>query len=217
MTRSLFDDPLFRVSEALVGFAQARRRYRRIDAQLSQTVRVFESIIGPPKSASQRRLVFETLVAGKFMAGITEDDKDLNRCAIPLTEALWWARSVDEGVEELVGTGYTAARDADANGRCLLGMQHARNRSGHQRALAVEKLEHEVTLLIAGVKRFRVIWRPESDLPPGRASRRLEAAYKEHLQGRPVMARLDSARTWFKTAWLSWPSELREMSWPRNC
>jgi hypothetical protein len=60
---------------------------------------------------------------------------------IPLTEALWWAVSVDEGFTDLDGAGYEQDRDQDTRGQVFRGLRYARNRCGHQRAIVAELKE----------------------------------------------------------------------------
>src|SRR4051794_4365967 len=47
----------------------------------------------------------------------------------PLAEAVWWAICVDEELER--GAGYRARRNADADGKRLVGLRYVRSALGH--------------------------------------------------------------------------------------
>lgn len=125
---------------------------------------------------------------------------------VPLTEALWWAVSVDEGFAALAGPSgkYRDTRNEDPSGRVLRPLKFARNRSGHQRALVAAEdalrlpFHFPVTLGVV----FR--WRPSTALPPvPRKYRKQDFAdrqkeYDEILAGRPAHEALESATKWFE-------------------
>jgi hypothetical protein len=128
---------------------------------------------------------------------------------VPLTEALWWAVSADDGFDDLARRGrgyrpnvgnYRAARDKDQFGRVLRGLRYARDRCGHQRALvAVEdglRLPFALPAVLGGF--FR--WRSSDQLPPSDAKFRsggLRLDYDNLLAGRPASEALESAAKWF--------------------
>lgn len=128
---------------------------------------------------------------------------------VPLCEALWWTVSADDGFTELsdgtqnyyaTPTAYQNARDADPNGKIMLGLIYARNRCGHQRAIATT-----VTLPTPGSPIPMVlgpvfIWLPSSQLPPpdpAHPNTALRQAYDTQLAGRPVEASIGSIKRWF--------------------
>jgi hypothetical protein len=123
---------------------------------------------------------------------------------IPLTEALWWACSVDEGFEDLDGTGYKTDRDQDTRGRVLRGLRYARNRCGHQRAMIVERSyghTFPVTFPLTYTPFFT--WRPLNELPPPDPKFRDQEgkdAYRKSLARKPAADTLDYTAQWFATA-----------------
>jgi hypothetical protein len=128
---------------------------------------------------------------------------------VPLAEALWWAVTVDVGFEELSGSGkryrpnlanYQQARDGNQAGRALLGLRYARDRCGHQRALAAveDGLSLPTTFPNALGERFR--WRRSSELPPPDPkfpSVKLQPYYDNILAGKPASMTLAWAAEWF--------------------
>jgi hypothetical protein len=127
---------------------------------------------------------------------------------VPLSEALWWTVSTDEGFTDLaqLPNGYRAnprysdARDSDQFGRVLRGLRYARNRCGHQRALvAVEKgLSVPFSVPFTLGEFFR--WRPSSELPAPDAKfsdDKGRQIYDTLLAGRPASQALDSTARWF--------------------
>jgi hypothetical protein len=135
---------------------------------------------------------------------------------VPLTEALWWTVSADDGFAELADSGaiatwpsksdYHAARNADTSGRVLAGLRYARDRCGHQLALiAVEDgLRFPFRLPNATGQAFR--WRPSAQIPqprePGRQNQaqRWRPSYDSLLAGRPAAMAVESAANWFASA-----------------
>jgi hypothetical protein len=146
--------------------------------------------------------------SGRFLAaatpGASSDD-----VFVPLTEALWWAVSVDDGFEDLAAnTGgyrpnlgdYKNARGNDPSGRVLLALRYARDRCGHQRALVVAENGLRVPFTLPAVVGEYFRWRPSGQLPPAPAqfqSGRLLPAFDSLLAGQPAERALGSAATWF--------------------
>lgn len=128
---------------------------------------------------------------------------------IPLSEALWWAVTADDGFDDLARTGkghrsnpgeYRTARSKDPHGRVLNGLRYARDRCGHQRALVA--MEQDLTLPFAPPvtlgKFFR--WRRSDQLPPADQkfrSKNLQPEYDRLLAGRLASESLESAAKWF--------------------
>ena len=125
-----------------------------------------------------------------------------------LTEALWWTTAVDEGFEDLDGDGYKSEREAEWLGRHLVGLRHARNQAGHQRAFMVRSeggLTFPVTFPLT-IPPMRVVWRPVEELPPpspdhdGKIAKARREQYATLLVGRPVAESLNHAAAWFAHA-----------------
>jgi hypothetical protein len=133
---------------------------------------------------------------------------------VPLTEALWWAVSLDCGFEDLAGQGlgwpnlgaYRDARRNDKSGRVLVGLRFARDRCGHQLALAVleDGLRAPLRFPITTGCLFR--WRPSDQLPLPAAqnlrdqAERIRPEYDTWLAGRPAAITVESAAKWFAHA-----------------
>lgn len=135
---------------------------------------------------------------------------------IPLAEALWWARSVDEGFEKIDGSAYKGGRDADPQGRVMQGLRLARNRSGHQRALTIVRQEGLTYPLTYPMRYFDIVWRPLAEIPSGdRADLRGESHYTRYLESRSAGGTLDSAAGWFAHASNRPESKARpDVPWP---
>jgi len=127
----------------------------------------------------------------------------------PLSEALWWVVTVDDGFGDLAGTragyrpnlgDYQTARSKDRCGQVLNGLRYARDRCGHQRALvaAEEGLSLPFTLPVVLGEFFR--WRRSDQLPPpdrNFRSKELRPDYDRLLAGRPASESLESAAKWY--------------------
>jgi hypothetical protein len=128
---------------------------------------------------------------------------------IPLSEALWWTVTVDDGFESLAANGhgyrhnrgeYRHARDSDIDGRVLRALRYARDRCGHQRALVAGVKLPTLPMTLPAVLGPVFCWRPSADLPapdPRFNSADLQGEYDRLLTGRPAAAALGSARRWF--------------------
>jgi hypothetical protein len=128
---------------------------------------------------------------------------------IPLSEALWWAVTADDGFEDLARNGegshpnvgaYRSAKSKDPHGRVLSGLRYARDRCGHQRApVAVEQdLTLPFTLPVTLGKFFR--WRQSDQLPTADRkfrSNELQPDFDRLLAGRLASEFLESAAKWF--------------------
>lgn len=123
----------------------------------------------------------------------TKDPSDL---FVPITETLWWARAVDENLQNR--DGYSRSRATDDSGRVMVAIRFARNRAGHTLA---PLLRHDgVSLPLSLPMRMGGgwLWAPIDELPlsperPDRAGRR---AYAECLAGQPVVGTLQSVAQW---------------------
>lgn len=130
---------------------------------------------------------------------------------ISLSEALWWAVSVDDGFEDLARNDqsyrpnlgdYRTARNNDREGQVLRALRYARDRCGHQRALVTSAWSPIVAALIPkGDALFSICWRTSADLPspdPRFDSETLRAEYDRLLGGWPADEALWAAKIWFK-------------------
>lgn len=143
---------------------------------------------------------------GRFLAALAVPSASAEQVFVPLTEALWWTVSVDEGFEEgasNLGT-FRSTRNSDADGRVLLGLRYVRDRCSHQRALAAEP-GGGLSFPISFPMKFRpwtFRWRPVTELPPPNPkfnNPKLEAQYTAHLVGESAADSLDAAARWFET------------------
>lgn len=128
---------------------------------------------------------------------------------VPLSEALWWAVSVDDGFESLAATGqgyrpnlgdYRNIRDSDQAGQVVRALRYARDRCGHQRALVAGVRLPTPPMTIPAFLGPVFCWRPSADLPPpdpGFLSEALQKDYDRLLAGRLAAAALGSAEAWF--------------------
>jgi hypothetical protein len=128
---------------------------------------------------------------------------------IPLSEALWWTVTVNDGFESLADNGpdyrpnrddYRNARDSDADGQALRALRYARDRCGHQRALVAGVKLPTLPATIPMVLGPVFCWRPSADLPSPDLrfnSPALQGEYDKLLAGRPAAGALGSARRWF--------------------
>jgi hypothetical protein len=128
-----------------------------------------------------------------------------------LSEALWWAVSVDDGFEDLARNDpgyrpnvedYQAARNSDEAGQFLRALRYARNRCGHQRALVTSAWSPIVAALIPKSDRlFSISWRASADLPPADPrfeNKTLRAEYDRLVAGWSADEALLMAKYWFK-------------------
>jgi hypothetical protein len=128
---------------------------------------------------------------------------------VPLSEALWWAVSADDGFEDLARSGrgyrpnvgnYREARGKDQFGRVLRGLRYARDRCGHQRALIAVEDGLRLPFVLPAVLGELFRWRPSDQLPPPDPRFRSEGLRPDHdslLSGRPASEALESAAKWF--------------------
>jgi hypothetical protein len=128
---------------------------------------------------------------------------------VPLCEALWWTASVDDGLMELSDSShnyyatpadYQNARDADPNGQIMLGVIYARNRCGHQRAIATTVRLPTPGSPIPMVLGAVFTWLPASQLPPpdpAHPNTALRQVYDTRLAGQPVEASIGAVKRWF--------------------
>lgn len=122
---------------------------------------------------------------------------------IPLAESLWWAVSVDEGFARIDGPDYGTERDADTSGRIFRGLKYARNRCGHQRALAIKEQGLALPARLPFTLGVYFRWRPLADLPPADPAfrdARGARTYEEWLAGRPATRTLEAMAQWFAHA-----------------
>jgi hypothetical protein len=142
--------------------------------------------------------------------GVTPDPDEL---IIPLSECVWWARSVDEGLEQLDGPTYVADRDSCVQGEHVRGIRFARNRT-HDRALTTRKRKGLSFPLTFPLAFEEIVWRPVGELPPPKKpDPKSEAAYVAHLEGRQVLGTLNVVEDWFTLALNRPTSSLGLASW----
>lgn len=116
-------------------------------------------------------------------------------------EALFWAIVCDEGYESLLDrTKYRRARNADSDGRVMLGIRWARNRMTHQRALVIRKhygAELDSMILDKAVldTRDHMLWASAESVPQGSDDFGRDV-YVERLQGKPVEESIKACRRW---------------------
>lgn len=130
---------------------------------------------------------------------------------VPLAEALWWIVSLDDGFEKLAseGTGWTTkeayreARNNDTSGRVLVGLRYARDRCGHQLAMASLEDGLRPPFRFPNTPGTFFRWRPSGQLPqPAESTRheqadRIRSKYDLWLAGRPVEMTVNAAAEWF--------------------
>jgi hypothetical protein len=128
---------------------------------------------------------------------------------IPLSEALWWTVTVDDGFEDLAANdpayrpnlgNYRNARNSDADGQVLRPLRYARDRCGHQRALIAGVSVPTIPMTIPAFLGPVFCWRPSADLPPPDprfSSEDLQREYDKLLAGQPAAAALGSTMRWF--------------------
>ncbi|KIH97629.1 hypothetical protein LP52_18155 [Streptomonospora alba] len=116
---------------------------------------------------------------------------------VPVTEALWWAISVDEEYRKEYADWYKSRRDQDRDGRLMLGVRYARNRCGHQRAIAINRHNGMAWPAHWPSRWGAVTWKQE--LPPADNPNQEHGkdVYWEHLAGRDVGNTLVAVENWF--------------------
>lgn len=139
----------------------------------------------------------------RFQQATQQPNARAEACFVPITEALWWAVSLDEGYEKLQGKAYKDDRAQDVRGMKLLGVRYARNRGGHQRALVVEHHKGGLTvpirvpIVIPGPS-FR--WCAVDKLPPADPGFEFpngRKSYEDHLAGVRASETLAEGADWF--------------------
>ncbi|RKS76502.1 hypothetical protein BZB76_1858 [Actinomadura pelletieri DSM 43383] len=141
----------------------------------------------------------------RFLAASTIRNALAVKVFVPLTEALWWTVTVDDGFEARVANlgAFRQARNADTDGKTVRGLRWVRNRCGHQRALAADYgggISYPRSLPKA-FPAWTFRWRPVAELPSPPSSvndKALEAEYVQHLAGQPAAETLDAAARWFE-------------------
>lgn len=118
----------------------------------------------------------------------------------PLTEAAWWAVSVDDGLE--ARDGYRKVRNSTPTGRTVVGLRYARNVLGHHRAFIAEPsagltVPYTIPYTITVVPR----WLGTHSLPEmGNQGLWAEPYYTDRLARRAVLETLAEAAEWFAAA-----------------
>ncbi|GAA4010689.1 hypothetical protein GCM10022247_36150 [Allokutzneria multivorans] len=163
-----------------------------------------------PRSEDERylRLALRALDAAAQRLALQRHDVEQAYAAVG--EVLFWARSRDEGFEKLFPSTYRAARQSDDEGSLLPGIQWARNRIGHQRAVVINKhhgTEVGFWVLGEGVlgTRDHMMWSPVAAIPPGTSPFGRDV-YESRLAGRDVMEAVNAACMWLARAREQFPS-----------
>lgn len=134
----------------------------------------------------------------------------------PLAEALWWTVSANDGIEDLAEGGalerwssksaYREERDRDSSGRVLAGLRYARDRCGHQLALAALEDGLRLPFRLPNTTGMFFRWRPSDNLPQPRNKQhreqadKMRPAYDTWLSGNPATMTITSAARWFTYA-----------------
>jgi len=101
---------------------------------------------------------------------------------------------------------YREARNKDTSGRVLRGVRFARDRCGHQLALAALEAGLRAPLRFPNTPGAFFRWRPSDELPLPTDEKRREQAekireyYDTWLAGRPAIMTVESAAKWFAHA-----------------
>ncbi|KAB2337051.1 hypothetical protein [Actinomadura rudentiformis] len=131
-------------------------------------------------------------------ARFTRDaDAPPEHALVSLAEALWWAVSADEGLRKLYSSPYQNARRAHSGGRYFWAVKYARDRCGHQRALAIVRAGLAPPYVPPITPGMVIQWRPEADLPPA------DAGFQDPAGARDT-----------RHCWLANPQNERSRTWP---
>ena len=143
------------------------------------------------------------------------ENVSLDRVLLDLTEALWWTRCVDEGIENAVGASPYRQTRRRLEWRACKWDAPAADLSNHQRALTVEVASGLAFLPNRlSTQKSHVVWRPLAELPNrGRRDPSATSAYERCLAGRPVVMAVEAAAGWFATAQRTWPTEMGIKPW----
>ncbi len=125
------------------------------------------------------------------------------RLLVPLTEALWWARALDEYLDTQGADreAYREKRRTHRLGQVMIGVRYARNRAGHQLARVLDYREGVTIPVRLPFRMGDYKWRPLSQLPPpppDKPDHRGKEAYDRLLAIQPVTNTLDDVTAWFR-------------------
>lgn len=118
----------------------------------------------------------------------------------PLTEAAWWAISVDEGLKQRAG--YQSTRNSSPTGQTVAGLYYARGALGHHRAFiappsAGVQVPPTFPFTVTVVPR----WLPLLSLPDmGTQGAWARQFYTDRLARRSVLETLQEAGEWLSSA-----------------
>lgn len=125
--------------------------------------------------------------------------QDADSSFIPLTETLWWAVCINDGLRSHGAKDYEDALKNFDHGRIVRGLVYVRNMLGHARATAVHQaggLTWPVTWPLT-FPPVELYWLPADQLPePDRPQPDNLRAYEEAVAGRPVVETLSLAASW---------------------
>ena len=125
----------------------------------------------------------------------------IDHVATAVLEAVMWTVAIDELHEKSFGDidGYRARRDADNDGRVVLGLKFVRNQGLHELAVHQEWTDEpgvKSTLKFPATTEFFIRWSPiPHELQPNKPDALYEG-YISYLQGAPVRESIQAAARW---------------------
>jgi hypothetical protein len=113
---------------------------------------------------------------------------------LPLAEAVYWARVLDEALAK-TWAGYERALSGAPCAQLVPGVRYARNVKTHRLAMTLGTVDGVVFPATPPIAMREVVWLPSSELPAsdhrGSVAEAQRTAYDNHLAGRPVRHTLD--------------------------
>ncbi|OXM70795.1 MULTISPECIES: hypothetical protein [Amycolatopsis] len=130
---------------------------------------------------------------------------DVDKAYAPTGETLFWLGSCDEGLQDLLGDRYRAARQGDPEGQLIAGIRWARNRMTHQRAIVIQRNHgSELGTWILGQGRLgtrdEMYWAPADGVPADPRYDRGRDVYEDQLAGQPVIPTAEATVRWIQKA-----------------
>jgi hypothetical protein len=126
--------------------------------------------------------------------------QDADSSFIPLTETLWWAICINDGLRSHGAEEYEAALENFDHGRIVRGFVYVRNMLGHARATVVHRSGggrvYPLTFPMVYPPQ-ELYWLPADELPqPDNPQPRNRQAYEESVAGQSVVRTLSLASSW---------------------
>lgn len=129
-----------------------------------------------------------------------DNSQDADSSFVPLTETLWWAICINDGLRSHGDRDYEDALENFEHGRTVRGLVYVRNLLGHARATAV-RIAGGLTVPLTvpfTIPPVELYWLPVDELPePDRPQPRNREAYTDAVAGRSVSDTLLLASSWF--------------------